>query len=168
MLGFTLRTVVAASFVTGVIVAAMPAGAVPSTDDTPSKSSANDDTASHFRNGKNYLESGMLDPAITEFAKVLAVVPGDADANYYMGLAKLGKNENQEAKNYLAKSVLIDGSNAAAHEQLGLVSLKLNDKDRAMKERDTLADMVKQCGSSCDPQAYGVVQFSRFRDQERR
>ena len=151
MFKITIRTIVAASLVTGALLAAAPAGAVPSTDPTPSKNAANDDTASHFGNGKNYLESGLLDPAIKEFAKVLAVVPGDADALYYMGLAKLGKNENMEAKNYLAKSVLIDGSNPAAREQLGLVSLKLDDKDRAIKERDALAEMMKKCGSSCDP-----------------
>jgi len=28
--------------------------------------------------------------------------------------------------------------------------LKLDDKDRAVKERDALADMMKKCGSSCD------------------
>jgi tetratricopeptide (TPR) repeat protein len=149
MFTITIRTIAAASLVTGALLA-VPAGAVPSTDPTPSKTTANDDTASHFRNGKNYLESGLLDPAIKEFAKVLAVVPGDADALYYMGLAKLGKNEDMEAKNYLAKSVLIDGSNPAAREQLGLVSRKLDDKDRAIKERDALAEMVKKCGSNCD------------------
>jgi len=147
----TLRAVASVAFLAGILAAVVPAAAVPTTEDTPSKSSAKDDTASHFRNGKNYLESGLVDPAINEFAKVLAVVPGDADANYYMGLAKLQKNEDQEAKNYLAKSVLIDGSNPAAHEQLGLVSLKLDDKDRAMKERDALAEMMKSCESNCDP-----------------
>ena len=81
---------------------------------------------------------------------MLAVVPGDGDANYYMGLAQLQKNQNDEAKKYLNNAVLIDGSNAAAREQLGLVSLKLDDRATAKEQRDALADMVKQCGDSCD------------------
>ena len=148
-LGTGLRIVAAASLIAGGILAVAPVIAAPTTD-TLSTTPKNDDTASHFRNGKNYLKSGMLDPAIKEFDKVLKVVPGDADANYYMGLAKLGKHEDQQAKNYLAKSVLIDGSNPAAREQLGLVSLKLDDKARAEKERDALAAMMKKCGSNCD------------------
>jgi tetratricopeptide (TPR) repeat protein len=147
--GSTLRVIAAASLLAAGALAIGSAVSAPTTD-TLSEKPKDTDTASHFRNGKTYLESGQLDPAITEFAKVLAVTPGDALTNYYMGLAHLGKNENQEAKNYLAKSVLIDGENPAAREQLGLVSLKLDDRQRAEQQRDALADMMKKCGTSCD------------------
>ena len=147
-LGRTVRFAAASLLVSGIFIAA-PAGAVPEGDSISTEPSDNG-TAVHFQNGKNYLESGLIDPAIREFAAVLAVVPGDGDANYYMGLAQLQKNQNDEAKKYLNNAVLIDGSNAAAREQLGLVSLKLDDRATAKEQRDALADMVKQCGDSCD------------------
>jgi tetratricopeptide (TPR) repeat protein len=147
--GSTLRLVAAASVLAGGVLAADIAVAAPTTD-TLSTKPKDTDVASYFRDGKKDLAAGNLDPAIQAFAKVLAVVPGDAEANYYMGLAHLGKNDNQEAKNYLAKSVLIDGSNPAAREQLGLVSLKLDDRQRAEQQRDALAEMMKKCGTGCD------------------
>jgi tetratricopeptide (TPR) repeat protein len=147
--GRTMRFAAAALLLAAGVFVGVPAGAVPE-GDSLSTTPSNSATAIHFQNGKNYLESGLVDPAIKEFAAVLAIVPGDGDANYYMGLAQLQKNQNDEAKKYLNKAVLIDGANAAAREQLGLVALKLDDKATAMEQRDALADMVKQCGGSCD------------------
>jgi tetratricopeptide (TPR) repeat protein len=92
---------------------------------------------------KNYLVAEKT------FGDLLHRNPTTTDANFLMGLAKLGLENWVEAKQFLELAVKQEPGRPEPKARLGLTYVKLNDIDGAMKQRAELASMDGHCKSAC-------------------
>ncbi len=90
------------------------------------------------------------------FNDLLLRNPDVADANFLMGLAKLGLEKWTEAKGFLEIAVRQDPKRPEAKTRLALTYARLGDIDSAMKQRAELASLNKACKAACDDAAWIV------------
>lgn len=83
------------------------------------------------------------------FSDLLSRNPTTTDANYLMGIAKLGLGRWEEAKPFLEKAVKLEPKRPEPKARLGVTYVKLNDTGSAMKQRADLAALASKCGNGC-------------------
>ncbi|MDP3739765.1 MAG: tetratricopeptide repeat protein [Hyphomonadaceae bacterium] len=84
------------------------------------------------------------------FSDLLHRNPNNADANFLMGLAKIGLEKWAEAKGFLETAVKQDPKRPEPRTRLGLTYIQLEDNDSARKQRAELARMDLDCKGACD------------------
>lgn len=102
-----------------------------------------------FRYGKGFIEARIYGPAIVQLEQVLELIPEDADANYYMGLAYIGLKQPESAVPFLSQAIRSNDDYYAAYEQLGLVNLQMDQMDQARAFSERLGEKVAACADSC-------------------
>ncbi|HEX8355537.1 MAG TPA: tetratricopeptide repeat protein, partial [Pyrinomonadaceae bacterium] len=97
--------------------------------------------------------------ALKQFKLALAARPGP-EAHYLLGLANSRLGRERTALRHLTKAVYLDGKFAAAFYMLGLVRLRLGDRDGASEAFGTAAALDPEVPgyreARADPSAAGV------------
>jgi len=75
--------------------------------------------------------------------------PTTLDANFLMGLAKIGLGKWDEAKTHLQSAVNKEPKRPEPKTRLGLAYIKLNDLDAAKRQRAELANLDAGCKGAC-------------------
>jgi tetratricopeptide (TPR) repeat protein len=104
-----------------------------------------------YTDGVAALQAGDYSRAESKFRTVLGATPKNAEANYYMGLAKSGGGDSKGAVKYLEKAVKYDDTLYAAYDQLGRAYLATGRKDEAQKTLETLNAKAQECSDGCPP-----------------
>jgi tetratricopeptide (TPR) repeat protein len=84
------------------------------------------------------------------FSDLLSRDPANADANFLMGLAKIGLENLVEAKGFLEIAVGQDPARPEPRTRLGLTYIKLDDVDLARRQRAELASLDRDCKGACE------------------
>jgi TolA-binding protein len=83
------------------------------------------------------------------FAHVLRVKPANADANFYMGVAKMNLGEWEDAKTHLEIAVRKKPKHPDPKSRLGVAYAKLGNTTGAIAQRAELVKMSETCKRSC-------------------
>jgi len=102
------------------------------------------------------MESGVyalkaMDYAQAEkiFSNVLRTKPANADANFYMGVAKMNLGEWADAKKHLEIAATKKPKHPDPKSRLGVTYAKLGDTTGATAKRAELVKMAETCKRSC-------------------
>jgi tetratricopeptide (TPR) repeat protein len=104
-----------------------------------------------YADGVKALQAGDYEKAESKFRTVIGAIPKNAEANYYMGVAKAGGGDHKGAIRYLEKAVKYDDGLYAAWDQLGRSYQAAGKADEARKTLDTLTARAAACGETCTP-----------------
>lgn len=116
------------------------------------------------KEGIDALQAQDFVAAEKSFGALLARNPTTNDANYLMGLAKLGLRNWADARQYLEAAVKKEPARAEPKSRLGVAYIRLNDMDAANKQRAELAGLDAKCKSKC-PDAAAIADSLRILDQ---
>jgi len=106
------------------------------------------DPAESFRQGMNALEALDYRKAEKKFKEVLSVAPKHPEANYYMGIAKIGRGKEKSSVRYFKRAIKARDGFVEAREQLALISVKLDDRKEAEAQLAALKAMKTSCAES--------------------
>lgn len=84
------------------------------------------------------------------FGSLLEKNPTTSDANYLMGLAKIGLKKWPEAKQYLEVAITEEPKRPEPKARLGVADIMVNDMEGAIAQRIVLADMAEKCNGCAD------------------
>ena len=104
-----------------------------------------------YADGIEALKAGDYKKAERQFKTVINAVPKNAEANYYMGVAKAGNGKHDDAVKYLEKAIKYDEYQYGAYDQLGRSYLALGKKAEAQQALDQLNAKAQACGETCPP-----------------
>ncbi len=90
-----------------------------------------------IKDGETLLEQGEFAAAAKVFEKVAANEPGNAEAYYYLGVAKKNLGDVDEAEKQYRLAIGYDANLHAAHNNLGLLLLEKGDYVHAESELHT-------------------------------
>lgn len=109
------------------------------------------DPAQSYRDGLAALEAGDYRTAEKKFGEVLRVVRDNPEANYYMGLAKIGRGKTKSSVRYFKRAVKERPNFVEARERLALVLIELDMRDDAVEHADALKAQRAGCETAaCD------------------
>jgi len=109
------------------------------------------DPAEAFRKGVEALEAGDYRTAEKRFKEVLSVAPKHPEANYYMGLAKVGRDKDKASVRHFKRAFKERPDFIEAREQLALVYIRLEKLDEANDQLAALNDIKANCeNQSCN------------------
>ena len=114
-------------------------------------SSSGPDPNQAYADGIKALQAGDYEKAEGKFKTVIGATPKNAEANYYMGVAKAGGGDHKGAIRYLEKAVKYDDGLYAAWDQLGRSYMAAGKADEARKTLETLTAKAAACGDGCAP-----------------
>jgi tetratricopeptide (TPR) repeat protein len=83
------------------------------------------------------------------FTELLSKDPTTSDANYLMGLAKLGLKKWPEAKQHLELAIISEPARPEPKARLGVADIMVNDMTGAMAQRAELVSMTNKCANTC-------------------
>ena len=83
------------------------------------------------------------------FSNVLRAKPASADANFYMGVAKMNLGEWADAKKHLEIAAVKKPKHPDPKSRLGVTYAKLGDTTGATAKRAELVKMAETCKRSC-------------------
>lgn len=121
-----------------------------SSDSAPSASVPRYDPAAEYAKAVEALKAGEHAKAALHLERVLDAAPGDANANYLMGLAKKGLGENKLAKRYFAKAVRNNPEHIQARQELGVVLARLGEAEKAKAQLHELVLRQDGCADKCE------------------
>lgn len=104
-----------------------------------------------YADGIEALKAGDYKKAESKFKSVINAVPKNAEANYYMGVAKAGSGKHEDAIKYLEKAIKYDEYQYGAYDQLGRSYMALGKKAEAQQALDQLNAKAQACGDTCAP-----------------
>lgn len=111
----------------------------------PTNSGAQIDPAQSYRDGVAALEAGDYRTAEKKFGEVLSVARKNPEANYYMGLAKVGREKEKNAVRYFKRAIKERPDFIEAREQLALVYVTLEKPDDAAEQLVGLQAIKADC-----------------------
>ncbi|MEX0645922.1 MAG: tetratricopeptide repeat protein [Parvularculaceae bacterium] len=112
----------------------------------PSGSSAPSfDPAQSYEEGVAALQAKDYKLAEKKLGEVLSVAPKHPEANYYMGLAKVGRGKDKGAVRYFVRAIKERSNFTEAREQLALVSIKLGKPETANEQLAALKEQQAKC-----------------------
>lgn len=119
----------------------------------PSTSGPRVDPAKAYQEGVAALQAKDYKTAEDRFADVLSVAPKNAEANYYMALAKSGLGKSKQAVRYLERAIKERGNFVEAREKLALISIELGESEEARAQLAAIESLKAECAadaSACD------------------
>lgn len=140
---------VAAIILASAASAQVPRGFTPQGADQRNLESNTALSARHYQDGVEAIQAKNFQVAEGIFQEVLRQNPNHADANSMMGIAKMSLNKWEEAKKYLEIAVRKSPKEPDPKSRLAVTLIKLGDIDGAMKQRESLAKMDKDCKGKC-------------------
>jgi len=105
------------------------------------------------KNGLDALQAQDFTLAEKEFARLLSMEPTTSDANFLMGLAKIGLNKWPEAKASLQAAVASEPTRPEPKARLGVAHVMLGDINSAADQHDALGAMARACNGCPDQKA---------------
>lgn len=141
----------ALSLVSAALVA--PAAAAPSGGGSLSapERRAQIDPEQSYKDGVQALQDGDFKLAEKKFGEVLRVAGDHPEANYYMGLAKVGREKEKSAVRYFKKAIKERSNFVEAREQLAIVYTGLEKPEEAEEQLAALREISDSCASeTCD------------------
>lgn len=100
--------------------------------------------------GLEALQAQNFAGAEKSFGSLLEKNPTTSDANYLMGLAKIGLKKWPEAKQYLEVAIMEEPKRPEPKARLGVADIMVNDMEGAKVQRIVLADMAEKCNGCAD------------------
>ena len=119
----------------------------------PPTSGSRVDPAKAYQEGVAALQAKDYKTAEDRFADVLSVAPKNAEANYYMALAKSGLDKPKQAARYLQRAIKERRNFVEAREKLALISIDLGEPDEARAQIAAIENLKAECetdASACD------------------
>jgi tetratricopeptide (TPR) repeat protein len=118
----------------------------------PSSSGPRIDPAKAYQDGVAALQAKDYKTAEKNFGDVLSVAPKNAEANYYMALAKSGLEKPKQAVRYLERAIKERPNFVEAREKLALVSIDLGEPDEARAQLAAIEGLKVECAAdgACD------------------
>lgn len=148
--GFVLLALAASLLAPPSVAAASGGGGEMSGGAMPQASGPRVDPNEAYRQGLAALQARDYRVAARNFRDVLAAVPNDTQTNYFYGVSLIGQGDQRGARRPLERAVRDTAASPAdAHLQLGLVYLRLNDRDHAQQRVAALEDMIAHCDAAC-------------------
>lgn len=99
--------------------------------------------------GLEALQAQNFTQAETSFTELLSKNPTTSDANYLMGLAKMGLKKWAEARTYLEKAIVAEPKRPEPKARLAVTYIMINEMDAAAKQRADLTALASQCTGGC-------------------
>ncbi len=145
---FAVLAILAALFASAPVLAAGSGGGA----GLPSSSGPRIDPAKAYQEGIQALKAKDYKTAEKRFGDVLSVAPKNAEANYYMALAKHGLGKPKQAVRYLERAIKERPSFVEAREKLAFVSLDLGEPDGARAQLAAIEALKAECAAegACD------------------
>ena len=103
-----------------------------------------------YQAGVKYLQDKDYAQAERRFSKVIRGTRRNANANYFMGLAKVGQDEHKGSIRYFKSAVKYDKKLYKAHGSLGAAYAVTGKADKANKVMATLNEAAVSCGTCSD------------------
>lgn len=120
-------------------------GSMPSASQSSSR-----DPAQAYQLGIAAMQAQQYDDAIRNFRVAQrAVGQNDPNVNYQIGLAYVGKNDNERARDPLERAARAPNPPLGAIGQLGLVYVRLGDRTKATETQTRLTTMLAACDATC-------------------
>ncbi|NNE42250.1 MAG: tetratricopeptide repeat protein [Marinicaulis sp.] len=111
----------------------------------------NIDPAKSYQEGVEALEAGDYKKAERKFGEVLRVMRDMPEANYYMGLAKVGREKHKASVKYFKRAVKERPNFVEAREQLALSYIVLEKTEEAAEQQAALEELKVSCATAeCD------------------
>ncbi len=120
----------------------------PNSSRMPTPGSMKIDVETVYREALEALSEADYRTAEKKLAQVLKVAPKDAQANYFMALAKIGQGKQKSSVRYLERAINERPDYIEARETLGLVSIELGRTDDARDQLDALKEIESGCQSN--------------------
>lgn len=130
--------------------ACWPAFAAPGGGGLPATAGPRVDPAKAYQDGVEALKAKDYKTAEEKFGEVLSVAPKNAEANYYMALAKSGLGKPKQAARYLERAIRERGNFIEAREKLALISIDLNDAESARVQLAAIEALKAECAATAD------------------
>lgn len=115
----------------------------------PSISAPTYDPAVEYAKGVALMRGKDFKGAEKAFARVLSVLPKNADTLLLMGVSQSEQGNLKGARRAFEKVVKIEPDRIAGHQALGVTLAKLNEADKARVELDLLQARAATCGATC-------------------
>ncbi len=116
----------------------------------PAPSSApREDPAAAYQAGVTALQAQNYREAIRQFRNARRGAPNDGAVNYALGLAYVGNGDSDDAQGAFERAARAANAPVGARLQLGLVYLELGQRENAVAQQATLAEMVAACDEAC-------------------
>jgi tetratricopeptide (TPR) repeat protein len=119
----------------------------------PPSSGPRVDPAKAYQEGVAALQAKDYETAEDRFADVLSVAPKNAEANYYMALAKSALGKPKQAVRYLQRAIKERGNLVEAREKLALISVELGETEEARAQLAAIESLKAECAAdagACD------------------
>lgn len=116
----------------------------------PATSGPRVDPARAYQDGVEALKAKDYKTAEEKFGEVLSVAPKNAEANYYMALAKSGLGKPKQAARYLERAIKERGNFVEAREKLALISIELDDAEGALGQLAAIEALKAECDATVD------------------
>lgn len=113
----------------------------------PSSSGPRVDPAKAYQEGFEALQAKDYKTAEKRFGDVLSVAPKNAEANYYMALAKSGLGKPKQSVRYLERAIKERPNFVEAREKLALVSIELGEPDEARAQLAAMEGLKTECAA---------------------
>jgi Flp pilus assembly protein TadD len=110
------------------------------------------------------LEAGRLEEAAGALAEIVRQKPDDADANYYLGLARFRQERPREAIPPLERATRLSPSKPASWKLLGLVFLGLGELQRASVVLEKACGLDARDEDSCYLFARSLFLLARYEE----
>ena len=112
--------------------------------------SQNYDPVADYQDGISLLRSSEFKSAEKKFGQVLRAARRHPQANYYMGVAKVGQDKHKSATRYFKSAVKYDESFYEAYAGLGKAYANAGKAEKAQKVLADLAERAASCGQCSD------------------
>lgn len=147
-----LGALLAASALLGAPAIAAPGGS--STELRATAPAEQIDPAQSYQDGVAALEAGDYKEAEKKFGEVLGVARDHPEANYYMGLAKVGRGKEKSSVRYFKRAIKERPGFVEAREQLALVYARLEKPEEAAEQLAALKEIRDNCAPETCDEAY--------------
>lgn len=121
-------------------------------------SGSRQDPQAAYQAGVTALNAHNYPEAIRQFRTARRALPNDGTINFALGLALVGNNEKQDAQDAFERAVRDANAPIGARLQLGLVSLELGDRAKAVEQQAALSAALAACDAQCGEQRHGQLQ----------
>ncbi len=109
------------------------------------------DPEQSYRDGVAALSAGDYKTAEKKFGEVLSVSRKHTEANYYMGLAKVGRGKHKASVRYFERAIKQRPGFVEAREQLALALVTLEKIDDAQEQLGAIREIADNCADeACD------------------
>ena len=147
-----------AALAAALVLAAAPAAAAPSggagTGGLNAPAARQVDPSKAYAEGLEALKAEDFRTAEEKFNDVLSVAPKNPEANYYMGIAKIGRGKAKASVRYFERAIKERESFTEARERLALVQIELGETAEADAQLAAMKAQQSACAEATCGEAY--------------